>query len=159
MTSDQKQEDSLKLFLKRFDCAFNQTKQMGLHPMNSMTHWGLSCSNHILKLENNLLHRGAYLNPISIMLNGLRINQKIFGKRKNYDGYLTNNYPFYNIEDQLFLQRDLLYVYFSDGYAGNSSFKDNNYIEGIAANLGIFISNKYFAGRKTMGPWRRDWFI
>src|ERR1019366_3391646 len=106
MTSDQKQEESLKLFFKRFDCAFNQTKKLGFIPTNNINYWNLICNNRIMKLKN--IVRGDYLNPISIMLNGTKINQKIFGLRNDYAAYLTNNYPFYNIEESLFLKRELL---------------------------------------------------
>lgn len=150
------QEDSLNLFLQKFDCAFNQAKLIRAIPINSLDYWNLKCKRATIELLP--AGPGYYINPLSFMLEGTKICKRMFGERKNYDEYLLNRYPFYNLESTYALDTNLLYDYFCAGYIGSP--KRNNELQdirGLASNLGSFIANRYFGCGIHLHQ-TRNWF-
>src|SRR5271154_3453202 len=90
-------EEKFIRLIHKFDCAVAQLKHRGLTPSYNPIHWGLTVDSkktYAIRAHNNCV------NPFSIILEGIRVNEKIFGNRSHieYQGYCNGYYPYLEIQ-------------------------------------------------------------
>jgi hypothetical protein len=145
-------EDKLSIFLGQFNCAAERMKKLNLSPSTNV--WSLSVSSS-LKTIHLTIQDGGILNPSSFILDGRKIDNKIYGIRNDYSGYMKVHYPYMQIEKQFGFKSGVLSKAFFEGFTNQPSYTNTfergydfdrpNYSEeySTAFNLGRYLLDKY----------------
>lgn len=148
-TSLMTSEEKFIRLINKFDCAVAQLKHRGIAPSYDPTNWGLTVD---ANKAFAIFPTESRIHPLAIVLEGIKVSEKIYGKRpyKSYQGYCSGYYPYLELQ-RIFQLRNVLQEAFREGYQ-NAPGNRNLYIEdyreqpeyAMAFEVGRYLINKHF---------------
>lgn len=140
-------EEKFLQLIRKFDCAVAQLKHRKI-PL-SIEEWSIILAPDM----TYAIKPNSPANPFSVLLEGKRLNKRIFGRRNGYEAYnqfLGGTYLYLEIEAMFGLDSCLRYA-MNEGLAKNA-YNTNIYIQdyanspeyGVAFDVGRYLLHKHF---------------
>ena len=136
-------EDKFIRFIDKFNCGCKQLIKRG-HILDTQS-WNLRVN---ARKTFFIDQAPPYPTPpLSIVLDGVKVNTSVFGIRRDYNPYVCMSYPYLQLERMFLLHPATLHTVFMQGFCiGNSRGKNTYDVPefSIAFDLSRFFLQKYF---------------